>query len=73
MFTLPPPHARPLHCGSCWALGHHNRLSVGTDGGSFGSRAQKAAEVGGPWRAGSRGAVLPETWENIRAGGGRTY
>lgn len=56
MFTLapPPPHpsARPLHCGSCWALGHHYRLSVGTDGGPFGrghthTKKKKTAKVGG--------------------------
>lgn len=36
-----PPSARPLHCGSCWAQGHHNGPSVGTDGGPFGRGHKK--------------------------------
>lgn len=35
VYPAPPSSARPQHCGSCWALGHHNGLSVGTDGGPF--------------------------------------
>uniref|UniRef100_A0A3Q3JZT8 BHLH domain-containing protein n=1 Tax=Monopterus albus TaxID=43700 RepID=A0A3Q3JZT8_MONAL len=30
-----PPSARPPHCGSFGALGHHNEPSIGTDGGPF--------------------------------------
>lgn len=38
---------------------------------SLSKRAQKTAKVGGPRRAGSPHALLQETWENIRGGGGR--
>lgn len=48
VYPAPPSPARPLHCGSCWALGRHNRLSGGTDGRPFRRRHKKTAKVGGP-------------------------
>lgn len=59
MFTLPPPLARPLHCESCWALGHHNGLSVGTDGGPFRRGHKKTAKVGGPRCLRAQAASMP--------------
>lgn len=69
-----PPSARPLYCGSCWALGHHNGLSVGTDGGLFGRGHKKKKTQGRRAVVSERASEQPalsETWENIRGGGGR--
>lgn len=70
VYHAPPHPARPLHCGSCWALGHHNGLSVGDRWRSLWKRAQKNSQgrravVSESERASSQHALLPETWENI--------
>lgn len=73
----PPPSASPLHCGSFWALGHHNGPSEGTDGGLFGGGhtcTKKKKKIRGrrvmvSERIGSRHAQL-WTWESMRGGGG---
>lgn len=60
VYPAPPSPARPLHCGSCWALGHHNGLSVGTDGGPFRTNGtKKTAKVGGLWCLRERAASVP--------------
>lgn len=78
MFTVPPASsaARPLHCGSCWALPHDNgaeqrdRWRSLLEGGTTKKKKKKHAKVGGPWGGRSQPGLLPGTWENIRGGGG---